>query len=251
VANSGDQNQTSIEQELWKARVELGKLSARLHAETMERRRLEELLNSLPKEILRAQDAERKRIAAELHDGVNQVIGSIKFRLSHLKEISPEHAPTLGEAVALLDRALAEIKTISENLRPSELEDFGLIAAAESLLYEFQQRSKIRVEFQRGPIAKRLPREVEFAFYRILQEALSNIEKYSRAAHVTVSVSADAKFGTLNIRDDGRGFLPREVRRGFGLINMRERANALGGVFDLISQIGTGTEISVHLKIVN
>jgi two-component system, NarL family, sensor kinase len=238
----------SVEDELQRAQTELAKLSTRLHAEAAERRRLEEVLHSLPSQILQAQDAERKRIAAELHDGVNQVIGSVKFRLAHLESQLPKHAPALSEALTLLDRALAEIRTISENLLPSELEQFGLVAAAESLIYELQQRTEIRVDFQRGPIAKRLPPALELAFYRILQEALSNIEKHSGATRVYVSVSADAKFATLNIRDDGRGFSVGKKGRGFGLINMRERAHALEGVFDIVSQIGDGTEISVHLK---
>lgn len=242
---------SSIQPDLQRAQAELAKASARLHAETIERRRLEEILHSLPNQILQAQDAERKRIAAELHDGVNQVIASVKFRLAHLESTLASSAPALMEAMALLDRALDEIQRISQNLRPSELDDFGLVAAAEGLVYEFQQRTNIRVEFQRGPIAKRLPPEVELAFYRILQEALANIEKHSRAMLVRVGLSADAKFATLNIRDDGRGFAVGEVKRGFGLINMRERAGALGGVFDLITEAGNGTEISIHLKIAN
>lgn len=228
-------------------RAELEKLSARLHGEAAERRRLEHILHTLPNQILIAQDTERKRIAMELHDGVNQILGSIKFRLSHLESKIPEHTPALREAIALLDRALNEVRHISHNLRPSELDDFGLIPAVEGLINEFQHRTNIRTRYKHGPLPQRLSAALELALYRILQEALSNIEKHAAAHHVEIAILSDANFVTLNIRDDGCGF-KMGGKGGLGIINMRERAQAQNGIFSLKSSPGAGTEISAHLK---
>jgi two-component system NarL family sensor kinase len=251
VADRGKTNSSGVAQELTRARTEIEKLSARLHAETAERRRLEAILHTLPNRILEAQDSERQRIARELHDGVNQILGSIKFRLAHLESQLPAHAPALAEAIQLLERTLNEVRRISQNLRPQELDDFGLAPAIESLISEFQKRARVRVEFQRGPLPRRLPEAVELALYRILQEALANVEKHAGATEVTVALLADEKFATLNVRDDGRGFATGENKGGFGMITMRERATALGGVFSIQSRPGDGTEISVHVKLEN
>ena len=235
---------------------ELQKLTRRLAAESAERRRLEEILRSLPHQILLAQDTERRRIAAELHDGVNQILGSIKFRLMHVE--GKLGAEPLGQSVTqareLIERAVTEVRRISHNLRPSELDDFGLIAAIEALVRDFQARSKIKVNFKRGPLPKRFPSQVELAIYRILQEALANIEQHSGARTVAISLLADNTFMTLNIRDDGRGFDPDKAKpdargRGLGIINMRERAHAHGGVFSIKSKVGAGSEITVHVKL--
>lgn len=241
----GPQNSENL-QELIR---ELGKLQARLQAETSERRRLEALLHSVPNQILQAQDAERRRISRELHDGVNQILGSIRFRLLHLLSLAPDQARTVGDLAKLLENAVIEVKRISNNLRPSELDDFGLLAAVEGLIAEFKTRANIRVDFQSGHIPRRLPPDIELALYRILQEALANVEKHAHAANVVVSLFTDAKFATLNVRDDGRGLPLEKNLAGIGLINMRERAHALGGVFSIKSQPGHGTEISVHLKL--
>jgi two-component system NarL family sensor kinase len=230
------------------AKGDLAKALARLHAETAERRRLEERLRLVPNQILQAEDAERRRIARELHDGVNQLLGSIKFRLLHLESLLPEHAQPVGELAKLLERAVNEVRRISQNLRPTELEDFGLIAAVEGLIRDFQTRTKVRVDFQR-PAAPRLPSDVELTLYRVLQEALVNVEKHARASSVTVLLFTDANFATLNVRDDGNGFVEGANPRGIGLINMRERAHALGGLFSIKSELGRGTELSVHLKL--
>jgi signal transduction histidine kinase len=125
------------------------------------------------------------------------------------------------------------------------------------LLHEFRNRTKLEVEFKRGAMAKRLPPQVELAIYRILQEALANVEEHARARRVTVSLSADVKFATLNVIDDGVGFADMENARagkrdrGLGIINMRERAESLGGVIDIKSAVGKGTEIAVHVKLEN
>jgi two-component system, NarL family, sensor kinase len=231
------------------------RLSRRLAAETAERRRLETELKALPNRILVAQETERRRIAAELHDGVNQLLASIKFRLAHLDgKLQGEPAEFVTQSSELLDRAVTEVRRISKNLRASELDDFGLVPAMEELIKEFRKHTKAAVDFKRGALTKRLPAQVELAIYRIFQQALTNIEQHAKASRVSVSLNVDAKFATLNVIDDGIGFVNEQKRRlqvdrGLGIINMRERAEALGGVFDLRSAPGKGTEIVVHVKL--
>jgi two-component system NarL family sensor kinase len=229
----------------------------RLTAETAERRRLEKELRSIPNQILVAQETERRRIAAELHDGVNQLLASIKFRLAHLDgKVDGEAAELVTQGAQILERAVNEVRRISKNLRPSELDDFGLIAAVEELIQEFEKRTKVKVAFKRSPMSRRLPPQVELAIYRILQEALANIEQHAQARRATITLNVDARFATLNVIDDGRGFEVQSARaekrdRGLGLINMRERAEALGGVFAIKSAPAKGAEIVVHVKLEN
>jgi two-component system NarL family sensor kinase len=231
------------------------KLSRRLTAETSERRRLEKELKSIPTQILAAQETERRRIAADLHDGVNQLLASIKFRLAHLDgKVNGEAQELVKQGAALLERAVTEVRRISKNLRPSELDDFGLVPAMEALIQEFRKRTKINVEFKRGPLSRRLPPQLELAVYRIFQEALANIERHAKARRARVSLSVDAKFATLNVIDDGVGFTAGDARAeknggGFGIANMRDRAEASGGVFAIKSAPGKGTEIVVHVKL--
>jgi two-component system NarL family sensor kinase len=231
------------------------KLTRRLAAETAERRRLEKELRSLPNQILVAQETERRRIAAELHDGVNQILSSIKFRLKHLDgKVKGESAEVVSQGCELLERAVHEVRRISKNLRPSELDDFGLVSAMEELLQEFRKRTKITVDFRRGALTKRLAAQVELAIYRIFQEALANIEQHAQARRVIVCLNVDALFVTLNVIDDGKGFVAPQQgatfkNRGLGIVNMRERAEALDGVFAIKSTIGKGTEIVVHVKL--
>ena len=117
--------------------------------------------------------------------------------------------------------------------------------------------TKPTVEFKRAALSKRLPPQVEMAIYRIFQQALTNIEQHAKASRVSVSLNVDAKFATLNVIDDGVGFVNEQKQRaessdrGLGIINMRERTEALGGVFDIRSAPRKGTEIVVHVKLDN
>lgn len=237
--------------------AELAKSSGRLRRASEELKRLDTLLASLPHQILLAQEQERRRIAAELHDGVNQLLGSIKFRLMHAeaKLAADPNLDLVRQAREIVERAVGEVRRISHNLRPGELDDFGLIPAVETFLSEFEKRTGIHIDFKRGPFPKRLPAPAELALYRILQEALTNVEQHASAREVRISLQCDGNFATLNLQDDGKGFAPNKISgpdqrgRGLGLIHMRERAKATGGIFVLKSQPGNGVEITVHVKI--
>src|SRR5262249_49823473 len=143
-----------------------------------ERKRADETLRELSRRIMGAQEAERRRVARELHDGVNQLLASARFRIQSVESKLSKGLPQLAQDVTLareiLVHALQEVRRISGNLRPSELDDLGLQAALRSLRSEFQARTGIEIELIFSRLPGRLVAEAESIFYRIVQEALSN-----------------------------------------------------------------------------
>lgn len=224
-----------------------------------ERKQAERARLELSRRILNAQEAERQRVARDLHDSINQLLSSARYRLSHadsrLSQLNSRNRAALtrsvSEARELLEQAIAEVRLISRNLRPSELDDLGLHAALRTLTQEFQQRTGIAARFR--PLADNsLPSEVEMAFYRIAQEALNNIEKHSGATRAELALAVADGRATLSIRDNGRGLSVtsrKGAKTGWGLRNMRERAALLGGSLSLEPIHGKGTRLSVSIPV--
>jgi two-component system CheB/CheR fusion protein len=201
--------------------------------------------------VISAQDTERKRLARELHDGVGQILSGVKYRLQAL----PGKMTLRGGAEAkilkvggFLDHAIAEIRRVSQNLMPSELEDLGLEPALLALCREFKERSGVHVTVRTVPTA--VAPDLGLALFRIAQEALNNIGKHSKATMAAVSLSREGKEIVLSVSDNGIGFKPGAGRplsgRGIGLGNMRERAESVGGALEVHSTPGTGTTLKVH-----
>ena len=229
----------------------------RKKAAEREKAAVEAKLRELPRLILQAQESERRRVARELHDSVNQLLSSVKFRIQSLEARIPQPDDGLlhdeaEKTRALLDKAMREVRRISRNLRPSELDDLGLAAAVRSLCEEFAERTRVEV-VPALEVPHECPKEFELPLYRIVQEALNNVEKHAYARRVQVEVSACHGRLRASIRDDGAGFDPRTSpgpgARGsgtrMGLVDMRERAAFVGGEFRLQSAPGQGTEIRV------
>jgi signal transduction histidine kinase/DNA-binding response OmpR family regulator len=239
------------------AGFERARLFGDVEAELAERKRAESTLRELPARTLAAQEAERRRIASELHDSVSQILSSAKFRL-HAGE-SALSAPVarrhrqFRRGRELLDLALKEIRRITRNLRPSELDDLGLVPALGTLLDEFKDRTGLRVSFRAPRSMSRIPPAVGLAAYRIVQEALANIERHAHARAVCIRLAGTARGLKLHIADDGRGIQPRRLRSrarggtGLGLVHMRERAAALGGSVHMETTLRKGTRITVDL----
>jgi two-component system sensor histidine kinase UhpB len=211
----------------------------------------------LSRNIINAQEQERQRVARDLHDSVSQLLASAKYRLSSIAshEGYDNGDGALRQVHDLVERAITEVRTISRNLRPSELDDLGLIAALRSLTHEFQKRTGIQSQFKCDSLAcpPQVPKEVEMTLYRIAQEALNNIEKHSRAARMVMILNCARAHVQLTVSDNGKGFKPRTVaggKSGWGLQNMNERAALLGGNFDIASS-KSGTKVSVRLPFEN
>jgi two-component system, NarL family, sensor kinase len=224
-----------------------------------EARRTEELLRALTNRVLQVQEAERGRVALELHDHITQLLCAILFRCQALvDELSLSDGPSLREAVKLremLGQTAEEVERISRNLRPGVLDQLGLDAVLRATATEFATRTGVPVKQSCVELATRLPNETELTLYRILQEALKNVEKHAHARHVTVCLTQPEGFVRLTIKDDGIGFDPehspagRKGKRGLGLLSMRERATYVGGALRLKSIRGAGTEIEVRIPL--
>ena len=216
-------------------------------------------LRELPRLILQAQEAERRRVARELHDSVNQLLSSVKFRIQSVEARLPKNDDALHAHVektrALLDKAMLEVRRISRNLRPSELDDLGLAPALRSLCTEFGERTGIAVELVCPDAPEKLPADIELNIYRIAQEALTNVEKHAGARRVTVELACDDGRLRFRVRDDGRGFdksaLSMGVAKdaGMGLMDIEERVRLVGGTCAVESSPGAGTKVAVELTL--
>ncbi len=226
--------------------------------EIAERKRAEELLRALPQQILEAQEAERRRVSRDLHDSVNQLLASVRFRVETLEEVTANARPvvreTLDKAKELLETAMQEVRRISRNLRPGELDDLGLVPALRGAIEEFALRTRLRVDFKTDGLPDRLPASLELHLYRIVQEALSNVERHAAATAVSINLAGGRDGVRLDIQDDGRGLPAARAQAaaagrkpGIGLLNLRERAAACGGGCELTTEPGTGLAIRVRV----
>ena len=235
---------------------ELSETNAVLIEEITQRKRAEEALRDLPKRIIEAQENERKRIAHELHDAVNQVLASVKFRIQLLeKKILNQtyQKGDLDELLALIGTAIQDLRRISQNLRPSTLDDLGLYPALNYTVMEFEERTGIAVKFECAKTEERLPKEVEVTLYRVVQEALTNIEKHSGAGATEIRLEQKRSGITATITDNGRGFdyqsyMQQRMHPGIGLEAMRERASTVGGSFEITSE-PKKTTISISIPL--
>jgi len=206
--------------------VVLGDERDRLSARTSE-------LEQLTRLMLRVQEDERRRIARELHDEAGQVLTAVKIEL----ELEGRH-----EAGALVGRALSQVRDLSNLLRPSALDDLGLVAALRALGEDFSTRTRIAVSLDLDGAARRLPPDVEVVIYRVVQEGLTNVARHASATDVSVRLLSDDDAVHLIIEDNGLG-AAENASPHLGWLGMRERVTALGGRLS----IGRGERGGVRL----
>lgn len=212
-------------------------------------------LKALAQRIVSSHEEERTRVARDLHDGLSQLLVSVKYHLELAKERAAagrdDAAEQLGKGLQGLGTAIAEIRSISHNLRPALLDDLGLPAALRQLLDEFRARTGIVVDAEIGEADLSADPAGATTLYRIAQEALTNIERHADAGHVRLALAGDGRGLRLTIADDGRGFDTARIDHpgsggGIGLRNMRERIEHHGGQFAVASAPGR-TELAVVL----
>jgi signal transduction histidine kinase len=201
----------------------------------------------LSSRLLEAQEEERRRIAIDLHDGIGGLLSAIKYKTEAAQRVND-----LGEVVSLLQRAIEECRRIQMDLRPPLLDDLGLLATFNWLIREFQKGTPgLKVEGQFQVEEQAIPAALRTVIFRITQEALNNIAKYSGADWMLLSLRKTNGTLVLVVRDNGRGFeiekaLAKEgTERGFGLASMRERSELSGGTFSIESSPGQGTVVQV------
>jgi PAS domain S-box-containing protein len=226
--------------------------NAALYEDLLER---EKELEQLTDARMEAEEAERRRIARELHDGLGQMLSAIKFNIEVLEDtegLKEVDLKKLLEVKQLLDSVMTEAREISHNLMPSVLEDFGLKPALQLLCESFAKRLEIPISFQVHGVEGRLGNALEVNIYRIAQEGLNNISKHAHAKSVSVQLHFDEGGLRLTIEDEGEGFttpLPKAPaeKGGMGLINMKHRASTFGGSLTVESHPGKGTTIIVQI----
>jgi two-component system, NarL family, sensor histidine kinase UhpB len=209
--------------------------------------RLEAERRSGARAVLRAQEQERQRIAQDLHDEVNQALTAITLRL----EASAQNAPAdlqkeLRETKLLANQAMGELLTIARELRPTALDDHGLLPALRQQVRDFSERTGIHADFRRRGDVPPLSDDQQLVIYRVTQESLSNVAQHAGASAVEVELSFVGRT-VLRIADDGRG-VNGGRNGGLGLSGMRERALLVGGTLDVRSRRGDGTTITLTME---
>jgi PAS domain S-box-containing protein len=219
-------------------------------------RRSDKELRILSNQLLSAEEKERKRIARELHDGIGQALSAIKFSVENVLSEIDDHkdaldSSSLKSVIPLTQKTIEEVRRIVKDLRPSILDDLGILATITWFCREFQKvYSRIQIEKQIDITENDIPPPLKTIIYRLLQEALNNVAKHSQADQVYLSIHKQPDEIELRVKDNGRGFdLEKTIsltpsQRGFGLASMRERTELSGGRFDIQSKIGKGTTIS-------
>jgi signal transduction histidine kinase len=205
---------------------------------------------SFSRQLIESQEAERKRIAQELHDGLGQNLLVIKNRavLGLNAKGNEKTDEQFGEIQESVSDALIEVRSIAYNLRPLHIERLGLTSTIEEMIEEISETSGININYDIEPIDDIFSTENEINFYRIVQESLNNIVKHSKAERANVEVFRENYKLNLKIRDDGLGFEVDNVKQGLGLNGMAERAKILGGTYSIETEVGKGTTVLVEIS---
>jgi two-component system, NarL family, sensor histidine kinase UhpB len=219
-----------------------------------------EQLRTLSVQLSEAEEGERRRIARELHDQVGQNLTVVGINLNVLRSMLPAEGMNpvpsrlLEDSATLVEQTTEYTRSLMSDLRPPDMDDYGLVASIRWYSERFSLRTGVEVVMEGKNIHPRPAAAIENNLFRIVQEALTNISKHARAA--TVKVDIEAMEGTLRVRieDDGVGFDPDRPKKagehhGWGLMTMAERAEVIGGRFSLESRTGRGTVVSVEVPL--
>lgn len=219
-----------------------------------------EARGSLGARIIKAQEEERRRVAREIHDGPAQSMANIVLRAEFCERLIDKDVQAAKKELVhfkqLVRENLKDVRKIIYDLRPMVLDDLGLIPALSRYIEDFKTRFNIDVKLVASPKNIRLPNTLEVAIYRVIQEALQNVNKHAFAKRVLVKVDITKDKVQAFVRDDGKGFNIMEVfadkeREGYGLLGMRERVELLGGNVHFYSQTGKGTEVAIEIPLQN
>ena len=223
---------------------------AQLRYQELARSRTE--LEALSAQLVDAQETERRSISRELHDEVGQSLGALLVEVGRLAASVPSDNVKIKEHIdkikSVAETTVQTVRNIALLLRPSMLDDLGLIAALEWQGREVSRRSEMEVEVQSEDVSEKIPDEYKICIYRLVQEALNNAARHSSAKNARVTVEQTADKILVCVFDDGRGFDPQRVR-GLGILGMEERVRRLGGMFTLDSKPGGGTALKAEFPL--
>ncbi|AEI38744.1 sensor histidine kinase [Paenibacillus mucilaginosus] len=210
--------------------------------------------------IILAQEEERKRIAREIHDGLAQNMANMVLRTEITERMLAKEAYSavkeeLADLKSGVRAGIEEVRKIIFNLRPMALDDLGLVPTLRKFVQDYEERSKISTKFELIGKEVRLPSGMEVAVYRLVQEAFSNVLKHAEASHITLELTFQQQMIKLTVTDNGVGFntagIDKKITQGshYGLMGMRERVELLEGRFDIQSEVGAGTKVSMVIPI--
>ena len=226
------------------------------HRAAEEIARSREELRALAARLESIREEERTRIARELHDELGQALTGLKLDLAWMERRLNRHSQSelvdrCGSLLGRLDNVMVAVRRIITELRPSVLDQLGLADAIEWQAQDFAARTGLALELDIRCDCDALQNGVASAVFRMLQEALTNIAKHANATRVRVALQMDAGALSLEVRDDGRGITRDELRgsRSLGLLNLRERAIALGGTVSIAAGVTGGTAVKLHLPL--
>jgi signal transduction histidine kinase len=212
-----------------------------------------ERMRRLTQEIVSAQEEERRRLSRELHDEAGQALTALKISLDLIQSDLPVEDGSLrqrlGEAVALTETTMEQIRLLAYGLRPPALDAVGLSYTLEGLCRDFAERTQLSIDYD-GAGLPVLPEAVNICLYRFLQEALTNVAKHANGNQVWVALRCDAETVSLSVEDNGQGFDKlAKMPAGIGLLGMRERIELLGGQLEIESWPGQGTCLTARIPL--
>lgn len=230
--------------------------NARLYERVQEK---EELRGELLERVVAAQEEERKRLARELHDQTGQTLTGLAMGLHSVGTMVQTNPTLAAQRVEELERvsagAVDDLRQMIADLRPSQLDDLGLVPALREMANNVAARSRMQVDFTVTGSRRRLRAQLETILYRLAQEALNNAARHSRAQRVQINLRFSEHAVALDIDDDGTGFAPAQIiktqgpRRAWGLLGMQERVMLAGGTLDITSAPGKGTHLSAQIPL--
>ncbi|HEX9252679.1 MAG TPA: PAS domain S-box protein [Ignavibacteriaceae bacterium] len=237
---------------------ENNKIYVLLLEDVTEQQKSEEINNRLLEEkirfstIIKTIETERDRIAKELHDGLGQMLTTAKLKLDIIKLKSDKNREEINDALGMLINAGDEIRRIINDLKPSDVERFGLVASIELLCERIKQTSKINVQFSVSNFNSLSDKKDELVLYRIVQEALNNIVKHANCNNAEINMYRSNGLLNIEIWDDGSGYEMGKINdqlNKFGISNIKERVKNLNGQIDIRTQVGEGVQIKIKIPV--
>lgn len=220
-----------------------------------DRKRAEEALSSVSRRLIEAHEEERTRIARELHDDINQQIGTLSVNLQLLRQELPASARAASQHLAEVDEQVSglagDVQALSHRLHSSKLEYLGIASAAASFCKEISAKQGMKITFCSQGLPKGLPHEIGLCLFRVLQESVQNAIKHSGSTCIEVSLIGALNEIVLCVRDSGIGFDPEMAIRGegLGLTSMKERLKLVNGQLSIYSRVGEGTTVHAHVPL--
>ena len=206
-------------------------------------------INSM-QSMIAGQEVERERIAKDLHDSLGGLLSTIKLQVERIRlgKGGAERSPEVTKATDLLDIAVSEVRTISQDLQPGALKRLGLVPAINDLVNRYQSNSGPEISFQHYGIQAVLDQNLALSIFRIVQEILNNAIKHAEATEIFVQLNQEADSLVILVEDDGKGFDPDKKYKSMGLENIRSRVNYLRGSLEIDSREGIGTSFIIHIS---